>query len=168
MYRIIGADGRDYGPATADQVREWAAEGRVNAQTRALAEGAAQWKPLAEYLEFALLFARAAAPLPAPGPISIASAPQSNSMAVTSMIMGILSLTCGMCCCHGLPFNVLGIVFSLVALAQIGDDPRFQQSRPLAVAGLVLSVLSLVLSFFMLAFGLAMSAPDIARHMHRF
>ena len=53
MYKIIGADGREYGPITAEQLREWIAEGRANAQTRALAEGAAQWKTLTEYLEFA-------------------------------------------------------------------------------------------------------------------
>jgi len=53
MYRTIGADGKEYGPATADQVRGWIAEGRVDAQTRILAEGAAQWKPITEYPEFA-------------------------------------------------------------------------------------------------------------------
>ena len=64
MYKIIGADGREYGPITADQLREWIAEGRANAQTRALAEGAAQWKPLTEYLEFAAALGRT----PRPGP----------------------------------------------------------------------------------------------------
>ena len=45
------------------------------------------------------------------------------------MIMGILSITCGMCCCYGMPFNLLGIIFSLVALAQIRNDPHSQQGR---------------------------------------
>jgi hypothetical protein len=48
MYKIIGADGREYGPVTADQLRNWIAEGRATAQTRAQAEGSAQWKPLPE------------------------------------------------------------------------------------------------------------------------
>ena len=121
-YRILGADGREYGPVTADQVREWITEGRANAQTRALDEGTAQWKPLTEYAEFALILARAMPPLPAPGPISIAPTPRNNAMAVMGMVMGILSITCGMCCCYGLPFNVLGIVFSLVAL--VPDQTR--------------------------------------------
>ena len=146
MYKIIGADGREYGPVTADQLREWIAEGRANAQTRALAEGAAQWKPLIEYLEFAPLLARTPPPLPAPGPISITPTPRTNSMAMAGLVMGILSMTCGICCCYGLPFNVLGIIFSLVALAQIKNDPQSQQGRPLAIAGLVLSLLSLVLA----------------------
>ena len=167
MYRIIGADGREYGPATADQLREWIAEGRANAQTRALAEGAALWKPLVEYLEFAPLLARMASPLPAPGPISITPTPRTNSMAMAGLVMGILSITCGMCCCYGLPFNVLGIVFSLVALAQIRNDPLSQQGRPLAIAGLVLSLLSIVLAAFMLTLGLALSTSDIMRKIQR-
>lgn len=167
MYKIIGADGREYGPITADQLREWIAEGRANAQTRAQAEGAAQWKPLTEYLEFAPALGRTPPLWPAPGPISITPTPRTNSLAMMSMVMGILAMTCGMCCCYGLPFNVLGIVFSLVALAQIRNEPRSQEGRGLAIAGLVLSLLSLVLSFLFFVFGLALSMPDILRHIQR-
>jgi hypothetical protein len=167
MYRIIGADGREYGPVAADRLREWIVEGRVNAQTKALVEGTAVWKPLVEYLEFAPLLARMAASLPAPGPIHIPQTPRTNAMAVAGLIMGILSMTCGMCCCHGLPFNVLGIVFSLVALGQIKNDPLTQQGRPLAIAGLVLSLLGIVLAASMLALGLALNTPDIMRQIRR-
>jgi hypothetical protein len=167
MYKIIGADGREYGPITADQLREWIAEGRANAQTRAQAEGAAQWKPLTEYLEFAPALGRTPPLWPAPGPISITPTPRTNSLAMMSMVMGILAMTCGMCCCYGLPFNVLGIVFSLVALAQIRNEPRSQEGRGLAIAGLVLSLLSLVLAFLFFVFGLALSMPDILRHIQR-
>src|SRR5512141_3002146 len=53
MYRIIGADGKEYGPISSEQLRQWIAEGRANAQTRVLAEGTTEWKPLADFLEFA-------------------------------------------------------------------------------------------------------------------
>src|SRR5215510_2804202 len=53
MYRIIGADGNQYGPISADQLRQWIAEGRANAQTKILAEGTTEWKPLSEFPEFA-------------------------------------------------------------------------------------------------------------------
>lgn len=165
MYRIIGADGREYGPVTADRLREWIAEGRANAQTRVLAEGATQWKPLIEYLEFAPLLARALPPLAAPGPIFIQPTPRTNSMATASLVMGILSITCGMCCCYGLPFNLLGIIFALVALGQINNNPLIEQGRSLAVAGLVLSLLSIVLAAVGLIFGLALSTSDIMREM---
>jgi len=53
MYKIIGADGKEYGPVTPEQVKLWIAEGRANAQTKILAEGGTAWKPLAEIAEFA-------------------------------------------------------------------------------------------------------------------
>src|SRR5258706_15873907 len=53
MYRIVGADGREYGPISADQLRQWVAEGRANAQTRVLAEGTTEWKTVGELPEFA-------------------------------------------------------------------------------------------------------------------
>ena len=40
MYKIIGADKKEYGPVTGDQLRHWISEGRVNSQTLARAEGA--------------------------------------------------------------------------------------------------------------------------------
>jgi TM2 domain-containing membrane protein YozV len=52
MYRIIGADGRQYGPVGMDQMRNWLAEGRVNAQTLVLIEGAQEWKALGLLPEF--------------------------------------------------------------------------------------------------------------------
>jgi len=52
MYKIIGADQKEYGPVTADQVRQWIAEGRADARTLVQAEGGA-WKPLSTFVEFA-------------------------------------------------------------------------------------------------------------------
>lgn len=51
MYRIIGADGREYGPVGAEQLRQWLAEGRINQQTRLRAEDSAEWKTLADFPE---------------------------------------------------------------------------------------------------------------------
>ena len=52
MYRIIGKDGQQYGPVTAEQLRGWIAENRANAQTLAQPDGAQNWKPLAAFPEF--------------------------------------------------------------------------------------------------------------------
>ena len=166
MYRIIGADGREYGPITAAQLLEWIAEGRANALTRAKVEGTDQWKPLTEYVEFASALARIPAPLAVPRPIYATPARRTNSMATASMVKGILAITCG-CCCYGLPFNVLGIIFALVALAQISNAPQSQQGRGLAIAGLALSLLSLALGVLLLVFGVAASAPDVLHKLQR-
>jgi hypothetical protein len=54
MYRIIGADQKEYGPVAAEQVRRWLAEGRVNGQTLVQPAGATEWKPLASFAEFGM------------------------------------------------------------------------------------------------------------------
>ena len=53
MYKIIGADGKEYGPVTTDQLHQWIHEGRANAQTKVQVEGSPDWKTLAEFSEFA-------------------------------------------------------------------------------------------------------------------
>src|SRR5262245_45643734 len=52
MYKIIGADQKEYGPIPGEQIRRWIAEGRLNGQTLACAEGSQDWKPLATFPEF--------------------------------------------------------------------------------------------------------------------
>jgi len=63
MYNIIGADGKEYGPVTADQIRRWVSEGRANAQTRVRAEGSAEWQDLGSLSEFADALASQPPPL---------------------------------------------------------------------------------------------------------
>lgn len=53
MYKIIGADRKEYGPISTEQLRFWITEGRVNAQTQACAEGTTDWKPLSAFPDFA-------------------------------------------------------------------------------------------------------------------
>src|SRR6184192_2930170 len=67
MYKIIGADQKEYGPVNGDQVRKWINEGRANGLTMAQAEGATDWKPLSAFPEFADALAAKAPPPPAPG-----------------------------------------------------------------------------------------------------
>ena len=51
MYRIIGGDGNEYGPVTAEQMRQWITENRVNGNTR-VQGGDGVWKTLREFPEF--------------------------------------------------------------------------------------------------------------------
>jgi hypothetical protein len=53
MYKVIGADQREYGPVPVEQVGRWIAEGRANAQTTAWSEASSEWKTLADFPEFA-------------------------------------------------------------------------------------------------------------------
>ena len=53
MFSLIGADGREYGPFTAEQIREWIAQGRGNAQSRIRRDSETTWQPLGDVAEFA-------------------------------------------------------------------------------------------------------------------
>ena len=55
-YTIIGGDGKEYGSVTADDLRKWIAEGRLNAQSLAKAQGEAAFRPLSAFPEFADIF----------------------------------------------------------------------------------------------------------------
>ena len=141
MYKIIGADQKEYGPITADQLRQWISEGRINAHTKVQTEGAGVWKSVSELPEFAAALP-ASAPPAAVTPVSIAmapAAPKPNPMALWAMITGIISLLC----CQ--IFGPLPIVLGIVALSQIKQNPQ-QTGSGFAIAGIVLGVLSLIIA----------------------
>jgi hypothetical protein len=64
MYKIVGADGREYGPVSAAQLRQWIAEGRANSQTKVQTDGSPEWVLLGILAEFADAFASAVPPPP--------------------------------------------------------------------------------------------------------
>ena len=53
MYRVIGIDSGQYGPISAERLRAWLAEHRLNAQSLVQSEGSSEWKPLGSFAEFA-------------------------------------------------------------------------------------------------------------------
>jgi len=53
MFTIIGGDGKEYGPVTDADVRQWIAEGRLSAQSLVKADSDAEFRPLAQFPEFA-------------------------------------------------------------------------------------------------------------------
>ena len=48
---MMGGDGRQYGPVSVEQIKQWVAESRATAQTLLRVEGG-EWKPLATFPEF--------------------------------------------------------------------------------------------------------------------
>jgi hypothetical protein len=166
MYKIIGEDGKEYGPVSREVLRQWLAEGRVNGQTKVLTEGATAWRPLAEVAELAALLGAPPTISPIPTPMYAPQAPRTNSLAVMGLICGILSVTCGLCC-YGLPFNLAGILFSILALSQINKDPRNQQGRDLALIGLVLSFVSLLLVVLLATVAFTRHGAHLMQHIRR-
>jgi hypothetical protein len=93
MYKVIGADGIEYGPVTADQLRQWIAEGRADLNTRVLPDGATEWKALGQLPEFAAPAAAPGliAPIP-PGPLvpGPSVAEQVNGPAIGLIVAAVL------------------------------------------------------------------------------
>lgn len=152
MYKIIGADGQEYGPVTADQLRQWIAEARANAQTKVQVEGSTEWKTLAELPEFASALAGVGA-TPAAG-----IAPGALAEQVSARNRGI---DIGSCVSRGWQlvmhnFGVLvGATFLVFliesAINMIGSVPRgvFQAMRGhsgIGVAGIAIVVVFSVVS----------------------
>jgi hypothetical protein len=157
MYRIVGSDGKQYGPITADQVREWIAEGRADGQTQVFVEGQTDWITLGQLPEFAPALAAAVPIKPVPLALPPAVPPSTNPLAVAGFVLGLLSLFGSCCCCYGLPFSIPGLVVSAVALAQLRKDEN-RGGKGLAVAGLVLCLLGIAIGLVL--FALQMSGTD--------
>jgi len=168
MYKIIGVDGREYGPIGLGQLRQWHAEGRVNAQTRVLVTGDAKWKTLADLAEFAPDAGRPAVPQPIrplTNPAAMWPTQRTNGFAITGLALGVFSLAISFCCCGGLPFNLLGIIFSGIGLAQIHRRPEIYSGKGAAIAGLVISALSLLLGIGIMIASVALNWDEIAREI---
>lgn len=141
MYKIIGADQKEYGPISADQLRQWMTEGRANGQTKVQAAGATEWKTMAELPEFAGLLPKSPPPPPMRAvPITpLPARPNTSQMAVWAMVTGLISLLC--CCGIAAP---VAIVLGAVALSRLKSNPELTGSG-YAIAGIVLGIVAILI-----------------------
>ena len=153
MYKIIGQDGKEYGPISGQQLRQWISENRVESRTPVFADSAKDWTFVGLLSEFSNCFAGGVPPAIVPQTISPpAPTRKTNGFATAGLVCGILSLT--LCwCCGGFPFNVLGLVFSIIALSQINERPHLHEGRGLAIAGIILTAASFLIFLVLLASG---------------
>lgn len=116
MYKILGADQKEYGPVTADQLRQWIREGRANAQTLVQGPESTEWRPLTAFAEFS--DALTPAPSAIPGP-------QASYSTMQPQVPNYLwqSIVCTVCCC--LPFGIVAIIFAAQVNGKLanGDVP---------------------------------------------
>ncbi|MHC1768843.1 MAG: DUF4190 domain-containing protein [Verrucomicrobiia bacterium] len=167
MYKIVGADQKEYGPVTEEQVREWIAEGRANAQT-IVRFGDGPWKPLSTFPEFSELlrgasstpsavpppetappFSSTAPPAAPLSPMPLGAAPQTNGFAIAGVICGVV----GLFCC-GPIFSTVALVLSFIALSQINQNPTRYTGKNLALVGIGLALVGYILFAFLLFTGL--------------
>jgi TM2 domain-containing membrane protein YozV len=121
MYRIIGKDGQQYGPVSAEQVRSWIAENRANAQTLVQTEGSPDWKPLGTLAEFGADLKPP--PFSAGGPPTItAPAPTYNPRASNKLAAGLCGILLGSLGVHKfiLGYTGAGLIMLLVSFLTCG------------------------------------------------
>ena len=112
MYKIIGTDGRQYGPINVEQLRIWMAENRIRAETLVQPEGAQEWKPLSAYPELAAELK--------PPPLAAATAPPTaiSARASNKVPAGVCGILLGSLGIHKfiLGYNGAGVIMLLISL----------------------------------------------------
>jgi hypothetical protein len=146
MYKVMGTDGKEYGPVNAETLRQWVAERRAGAETRVQAEGTTEWKALSAFPEFGAALAgapRRSAPPPLPGPPTAAPQGRTSGMAVASLLLGIVGF-CGITA-------IIGMILGIVAHVKIRRSRGQLKGSGLAIAGVVVSGVMLFVSLFIMA-----------------
>src|SRR3954453_874129 len=117
MYKIVGADGKEYGPVNVEQIRRWLAENRLRGDTLAQAEGSADWKPLSSFPEFASEL-KAPPPLWGPPPSMAQSPPLPANRASTKIPAGICGILLGSLGIHKfiLGYNGAGVIMLVISI----------------------------------------------------
>jgi len=129
-YTIIGGDQKEYGSVTADDLRKWITDGRLNAQSLAREEHDTEFRPLSAFPEFADVLAAGSTP---PPPVTAPLAPAGGGRdAALQMVKGpVIGLK--VTAILGLVMVVVGLVFNVMTLNgfHIGPqqmyDPQMQK-----------------------------------------
>jgi hypothetical protein len=147
MYKIIGANQTEYGPVSADQLRQWIAEGRVNAQTLIQMEGESGWKPLSEYPDFAGSLGSVPPPPPSFGNPPAFGAPPLDDAGRARALEQVNGPAIGLIVTASIGFllGVLGIVLTLVGTSlrtiNTGNPQLDQALRSINTGGSIVQTL---------------------------
>jgi hypothetical protein len=139
IYKIIGQDGKEYGPVTAEQLRQWIAEGRVERGRRC------SWTARRTGISSACCRSSRIVSRRKP-PVIGPSGPGHSSKSNSHLRWRdwFAEFWPWICCC-GFPFNLLGITFSQSSpCRKSAAIPEIYEGRGLAIAGLILSIAPLL------------------------
>ena len=96
-----------------------------------------------------------------PPPPSYANKPK-QGLAIASLILGIVSITIGLCCYVGTLTSPVAIVLGIISLVQIKNNSTENGGKPFAIVGIVLGALYfVVVGIIILIYGLAFLAQGI-------
>jgi GYF domain 2 len=117
MYKIIGADQQEYGPSSADELRQWVREGRADGRSLIKAEGTTEWKPLATFPELAVALAESPFAGQQPPPLTPPSRPVEPQVLASQALNAAPDLQVGLCLRRG--WDLLKDNFGLLFFATI-------------------------------------------------
>ncbi len=149
-FKIVGGDGKEYGPIDLEALQQWAREGRVAGVTQVWDSRTGNWQPAAQIVELAGVFTAppptpAAAPVPgfaapdiATAPVKTPRDPQSAVKAPAIFMLVVASIALG-CSLLGILMNVFRIGFG--ALPSQTSDPVLHILS--GTLGLVLNVVGI-------------------------
>lgn len=125
-YKTLHDNGQEYGPISADTLRQWIRDGRVNVQTRVQPDGSTEWTTLGALAEFR-------------SDLAPAGKPKTSGLAIASLVLGIMGLvSCGLT-------SLFGLVLGIVGLVKINKSQGRLSGNGLAIAGIVTSCLFILL-----------------------
>ncbi|HEV7796682.1 MAG TPA: DUF4190 domain-containing protein [Pyrinomonadaceae bacterium] len=99
-----------------------------------------RYSPPAEYLPPQPLQSGWAPPPPPAYPIK-----REQTLAVASLVLGIVSITLGWCCSFGILTSPIAIVLGIVSLFQIKNDPKKYGGKGFALGGIATGALYFVI-----------------------
>ena len=79
-----------------------------------------------------------------PPPPAYPAKPQ-QTLAVTSMVLGIVSVTIGWCCSFGILTSPIALVLGIVSLVQIKNDPAKYGGKGMAISGIIMGALYILI-----------------------
>jgi hypothetical protein len=145
QYKMIGADGVEYGPAAAAEVAEWIRERRASAKTLVRKTSEPNWRKLEEFPEFASELAAKAQTLQAGAATALPAGPPKNKLARMSFTLSLVSM---LCWCP--PLAPVGLVMSVISLYRIRTGKDLPEGFRFALAGVCITLTSLIANLVLL------------------
>ena len=154
-------DNEKHGPISQEQIVGLMRSGALGDHDLVWREGMAEWLAAGEVMELqqARYAAQAAtqtvagAPGAAVAPVAHVVAPQ-NGMAITSLVLGIVSIMAGTLILTAIP----GAICGHIARRQIRESPHAQAGDGMAIAGLIMSYIAIILTLTFIAFFIVLFA----------
>jgi hypothetical protein len=136
--------------------------GQVAASEHAIPEGGTDWQPVSSLPQLAGL---SVGQMPMVNVGTTNSSTRSsesrqgqgaNGLAIAGFVIALISLPFGcLCGLFSLPLSVLALIFSAIAVAG-----KNTSQRGLAIAGLVISIVAMIVAVVMVIIGIAITLPN--------